>query len=151
MLLFCKTIISIVAIIISAIVIVFLFMWITAPSPKKNPIVYKDFYVDDSHVFTIHLSKEYDGFFDATDIRIDVYEKHLPPTSRFEYLKQSFKLKRYDYRYLRSYDDTPLEYFIYEMIQNILKKEKSIIKREKNYQDFVDSSDNIIFKKPLDI
>lgn len=129
------------AIIILSCTVLFLLLWATTSSPKNNSTIYKDFYVDDLHTFTIHLDKE------GEDIRVSIYKKHLPPTNRFEKLKEDFAFEEYDHKYLRSYDNTPLKYFIYEMIQDILKKEKSIIEREKDYQDFINSSDDIFFKK----
>lgn len=83
----------------------------------NNSIIYKDYRIGE-YVFTVHLSRDSDG-----DVRIEVYDWHLPPHTKRERIKQWWKLKSRDYFYWRpSFTSLNLEEYILERIETVISR-----------------------------
>lgn len=124
------TIFTIVMIIIFSICLFSFFIWLIFPT-KKNPIIYKDYRVGE-RIFTIHLERDYEG-----DVAVGIFDWHLPPKNRFEYIKQFFTINGYNRIYWRTFSSLSLEEFIIQELHNVIKKEKEEKQREKEWEDFI--------------
>jgi hypothetical protein len=136
------------ATLIGILIAVFLFilgLFFIIPTGQADTI-YKDYCVDDN-AFTVHLLREKDYLFDTYDVKITICEPHLPPPSRWAYVKQCFKTKVYQEIYWRPALKTiSLEDFIIQEIKEVIKEEKKKVCLEKEWQDFC-KTNNIVIKK----
>ena len=98
--------------------------------------IYKDYRIG-KNVFTIHLYREKDCLLDLYDVRVKICEYHLPPRSRWEYSKQFFGIKVYRDVYWRpSLPSVPLEDFIIQEIEEVIKTEEEKLKLDKEWEEF---------------
>jgi hypothetical protein len=108
--------------------------------------IYKDYRIGED-VFTVHLLREKDCLFDTYDVKITICEPHLPPPSRWAYIKQFFNTKVYQEIYWRpSLETISLEDFIIQEIEDVIKREKRKACLEKEWQDFCETN-NIVIEK----
>ncbi len=98
--------------------------------------IYKDYCIDDN-AFTVHLLREDEPLLNTYDVKVTICEPHLPPPSRWAYIKQFFNTKVYQEVYWRpSLETISLEDFIIQEIENVIGKEKRNARLEKEWQDF---------------
>lgn len=102
----------------------------------QDTTIYKDYRIGED-IFTVHLLREKDCLFDTYDVKITICEPHLPPPSRWAYIKQFFNTKVYQEVYWRpSLETISLEDFIIQKIEEVINREKRKIYLEKEWQDF---------------
>lgn len=102
----------------------------------QDTTIYKDYRIGED-VFTVHLLREEDYLFDTYDVKITICEPHLPPPSRWAYIKQCFNTKVYQEIYWRpALEKISLEDFIIQEIESVIDKEKRKVCLEKEWQDF---------------
>lgn len=111
-------------------------IFLIIPTGQANTI-YKDYRIGEN-TFTVHLLRENDYLLDTYDVKITICEWHLPPPSRWAYVKQCFKTKIYQEIYWRPALETiSLEDFIIQEIEEVINKEKRKACLEKEWQDFL--------------
>lgn len=108
--------------------------------------IYRDYRIGEN-AFTVHFLREKDCFLDTYDIKITICEPHLPPPSRWAYIKQCFKTKVYREVYWRPALETiSFEDFIIQEIEYVIEKEERKVRLEKEWQDLRETN-NIVIEK----
>jgi hypothetical protein len=116
--------------------------------PTGQDITIYKYYRIGENVFTIHLLREKDYLSDLYDVRVKICEYHLPPRSRWEYSKQFFGIKVYRDVYWRpSLTSVPLEDFIIQEIEEVIKTEEEKLKLDKEWKEFCGINDIEIDKE----
>ena len=98
---------------------------------------YKDYRIG-KYTFTLHLNRDADG-----DVRIAVFDWHLPPRSWWEHLKQKYSVKCYGVKYWRPnflpHSYISLEDFIQSFLEEIINKWELNERIEKEWANFCDN------------
>ena len=113
----------------------------------QDTTIYRDYRIGEN-AFTVHLLREEDYLLDTYDVKITICEPHLPPPSRWAYVKQYFNIKVYQEIYWRpSLETISLEDFIIQEIEEVIGREKRKACLEKEWQDLCETNNIVIEKK----
>ena len=121
------------------------FIFFIIPAGQANTI-YRDYHIGEN-AFTVHLLREDEPLLDTYDIKITICEPHLPPPSRWAYIKQCFKTKVYREVYWRpAFETISFEDFVIQEIEYVIEKEERKMRLEKEWQDLRETN-NIVIEK----